>query len=664
MNNVSDLWPEGRNLLRYDREECILSDFHSPVAVGSWDADQLGVTQLFFQAYAPTATKPVLDPLLRIFVRDEQATSDWQPVAVSERTCWPGGWIETGCASDVTVTQQVWFRCHNQLQIHIEVTPRAGTSGRQIQLALGGGQAASPVELDAEASGDGVCVGMQSEQKNEDGDPEFVGSMELCTAPSPKSVRFRRGPSHNSTPPKPEELSDTDELGRHMGYWIELPSVSCESGNPGTTELTFGWTFSGASAPEQKHYGFVENVKRWQTMIQSLPLPEDNMYWRRKGALAIAGLYESLIQSPGYGNMEDKLGIGARTLDHLSHSYFWDSMTTVPVLARLNPDWGAEIIENFTQHIGNHDCPPFAISAFPTFKGEERHWRGSQAPIASWAVQKLVDCTEEQTELTARLYPELAKINDSWFEHATRGDCDLPMWMNTGACADDSPLYDQYAGTDEGWHNIYLPPIASVSLCSYLLMDLKCLSRMAQTLDKEQDAARWDGKAESLETTMLELLWHDDEKIFYDRDLTTHRPTKVKTFFNLLPLWAGIGLPEADARAAIQQHLLNEDEMWGEVPFPSVAYNEPEYDPDGYWRGRCWPHIYFWNTEILSKYGFEREAEEAKRRFMSTMADAIELPENFVSSALPANRRERSPHYAWGMATQLFFLWDWHLQPV
>ncbi len=350
-------------------------------------------------------------------------------------------------------------------------------------------------------------------------------------------------------------------------------------------------------------------------------------------------------------------------LRHLSHSYFWDTMTTVPALAEIEPDWGAQVIENFTQHIGSHDCPPFAISAFPNIKGEKRSWRGSQAPIAGWAVQKHAECTGK-TDLVSRLYPELKKINDSWFEHADPDGNGIPVWVNTGAAADDSPLYDMYAGARK-WHNIYLPPIASTCLCSYLLMDMRCLEKMAHLLGKKDDEQMWREKTRAFDRKMLDLLWDDEEKIFYDRDLTIYRPNKVKTFFNLLPLWAGISLAEDDARAAIERHLLNPEEMWGEVPFPSVAYNEPTYDPMGYWRGRGWPHIYFWNSEILAKYGYTKEANEAKRRFLSMTADAVDIPENFVSTIRTGSRRDHgAPHYSWGLATTLYFLWDWHLKPL
>ncbi len=662
MTEFNDPWPEARNLLRYDREECVLSDFHSPVAVGTWETDAMGVTQLFFQAYTPAANHEVLDPMLRLFAWSE-TTGQWQPVPVSERTCWPGGWMEEGRVPGAELTQHIWFSRHNELRVRLAVRAVQPDAGA-IKLALGGGHAYAPLLLDGRIDDERLQIHIESEERDDQDTPECIADMYLETEPGWESCRFRENLSQNSLPPASDELTGTSQPSTDLGYWMELPECDLNDDQPVEIGIKMNWEFSNQSVPDpDTPCGFVENIERWRSLIEEVPLPEDNTYWWRKGALAVDGLLTSLIQSPGYGNMQNRLGIGARTLEHLSASYFWDTMTTVPVLAQIESDWGAEVIENFTQFLGDHDCPPFQVFGLPDIRGEKRTWRGSQAPIASWAVQKLATCTG-QTDLYERLYPELKKINESWFEHADPDGNGMPVWVNTGATFDNSPLYDRFAGAED-WYNIYLPPIASVCLCSYLLMDMRCLRDMADALGRPEEAAGWQDKLESFEGRMMELLWDDEEKIFYDRDLTFYEQTEVKTFFNLLPLWAGISMPEEEARAAIEKHLLNDDELWGPVPFPSVAFNEPTYDPKGYCRGRGWPHIYFWNTEILARYGYEEKANEAKRRYLRVLADTVDIPENFVSTIRLWDRRDHgSPHYSWGLATTLFFLWDWHLMPV
>jgi glycogen debranching enzyme len=109
--------------------------------------------------------------------------------------------------------------------------------------------------------------------------------------------------------------------------------------------------------------------------------------------------------------------------------------------------------------------------------------------------------------------------------------------------------------------------------------------------------------------------------------------------------------------------LLNPKEFWGDIPFPSVAYDEPTYDPLGYWRGRMWGHVYFWNTELLRLHGFESEAEEAKARYLRVAAAHKESMENFPSD--PAQLHHRTVRsYNWCGSVTAFFLMGWHRRPV
>jgi putative isomerase len=67
----------------------------------------------------------------------------------------------------------------------------------------------------------------------------------------------------------------------------------------------------------------------------------------------------------------------------------------------------------------------------------------------------------------------------------------------------------------------------------------------------------------------------------------------------------------------IETVLLDPKQFFGSVPFPSVAYDEPTYDPRGYWRGRAWPHISYWLVELLHRYGYPREADAAADRVLA-----------------------------------------------
>jgi glycogen debranching enzyme len=48
-------------------------------------------------------------------------------------------------------------------------------------------------------------------------------------------------------------------------------------------------------------------------------------------------------------------------------------------------------------------------------------------------------------------------------------------------------------------------------------------------------------------------------------------------------------------------HLRNPDEFWGEIVVPTVARNDPKYDPETMWRGPVWANINYFLIEALEQ---------------------------------------------------------------
>lgn len=648
-------WPEARGCVVYDKSMGVLSDCHSPVAVGAWDTDQIGVTQFFLKACSVGTTEPLLRPLVRLFLDLGQG---WEPAPVMERTAWPGGWEESGAVRGVQVRQQVWFAANDELVVEWTFQMPAGVT---LRAALQGGSCPCPAVISGERGVAGWALRLVSPHKDYTGQTDVV--IDLSATPSwpMATLGFSAEDAIPSLPLGGRPLQPGLPPGTRGAYWCEFAPVK-ES--VATLRLSWNWRFNEREngAVVAKRASMADALAWWREAFASLPDVEPGAdFWRRKFWQAMADILSCSVKVPsGYGNFGDRLAVTAAPVVGLSTAYFWDSMTVVPALGLIDPVWSVEIVENFMRQMEHCDLAPPFMNAFPRMRPGMK-WMGSQAPIASWALVKLRHCGGAEVPL-AGIYPLLRLFHERWFEHADHDRDGMPEWRNSGAVADNSPLYDAYRNHDRA-ANFYLLEHQSVSLCSYLLMDMRCLRGMAEMLGLGEEVRHWDARIAAFEALMLERLWHPDEAIFYDRDTLTGQPTKVKTFFNLLPLWAGIRLPRGDAEAAIERHLLNPAEMWGPVPFPSVAYNEPTYDPNGYWRGRTWPHVYFWNTEILARYGYVREADEAKRRFLAMVADGQQIFECYASS-LKHRTTNGLPHYTFGTGTLVQFLLGWHLQPI
>jgi glycogen debranching enzyme len=125
------------------------------------------------------------------------------------------------------------------------------------------------------------------------------------------------------------------------------------------------------------------------------------------------------------------------------------------------------------------------------------------------------------------------------------------------------------------------------------------LAMMAEALGMEVEGAMWRRRAAAIVRRMIEDFWDEEAGLF--RALHGDKPIPVVTPFNLYPLWTG-QLPD-QTRSRLIAHLTDPDQFWGEVAIPSVARNDPHYDPATMWRGPVWVNINYIFIEALRQVG-------------------------------------------------------------
>jgi neutral trehalase len=166
-------------------------------------------------------------------------------------------------------------------------------------------------------------------------------------------------------------------------------------------------------------------------------------------------------------------------------------------------------------------------------------------------------------------------------------------------------------------HNVYIPPIASVSLASFLHLDALLLADFAVKLGHTDDAAAWRERAAFLAERLEAVCWHDEDGFYYDFDHHVGEHNRVRTHLVFWPLWAGVSMDAERKRRLIEDVLLDPNQFNGPVPFPTCAFDDPNYDPESYWSGRSWPHITYWLIELLAREGYEAEARRAGGRWLA-----------------------------------------------
>ena len=371
--------------------------------------------------------------------------------------------------------------------------------------------------------------------------------------------------------------------------------------------------------------------------------------YERLYAHAITGLNGLFVR--GDGGYTGYKRIPWTTKYSLAIAFFWDTSFSCTGAREFNPEACKEAIECFTDNATPRGSLP------GTLCDTNRAGEG-QSPIMAWSAWSIYHRDPDKKWLK-RVYPKLAGNIDFWFKyHASpRGLC---QFFNAGQVADNDARFDLIQGENAANQN--LRGFESPDLNAFLVMEMKCLSEMARVLDLKEDSFMWKEKADRLAELIVETMYFPEDAMFFDVKAGTHEKLSgVKGPAMFLPLWAGVPLPKSEIKRIVEQHMLNPDEFFRERPFPSLSYDDPRHDPNGYWRGRIWPHVVYWMIQTLWRHGYHEEAELTADRLLKMMQSTPWIHENYSSKEdiVPG-----MPEYNWSLATMIELLLERYKDPL
>jgi glycogen debranching enzyme len=283
-----------------------------------------------------------------------------------------------------------------------------------------------------------------------------------------------------------------------------------------------------------------------------------------------------------------------------------------------------------------------------------------QSPVASWAVRSYLE-KHDDPEFLSEMYPTLVRNHHFWEKYSDTDSDGLAEYRWSGQVGDNSPLWDQYASFDPTTGCGYIPPVASVALNSFLFWDANHLAFLAEKQGLTEDVIRFHERAAQLQRDLFAVCYLPEEKRFWDYNHHTGLHRKVNTFYMFWPLFAGMDVSAETAKDLIENVLLDPEQFFGEIPFPSVAYKESTYNSKGYWRGRSWPHISYWLLQTLVFYGYIKEAKEAAARILVSYSRSAGFPENLASQAADFDASGFAD-YNWGCAAMYLIATEQYLK--
>jgi putative isomerase len=237
--------------------------------------------------------------------------------------------------------------------------------------------------------------------------------------------------------------------------------------------------------------------------------------------------------------------------------------------------------------------------------------------------------------LDDEIYRKLKKYLRHWTEDWDRDSNRLCEWASAPHAMGDTQ-FDRVGV----WRSYFCE---GADLNSLLYLEFLAAEKIARAKGLPDDAAYFAAQAKRKVELIQEFLWNEQDGFFYDRDIRTGLPIRIKSVNGLYPLWAGIPDPR-QARRLLHEHIMNPQEFWSAHPLPSYALNERNYTqhhvpcpqidryyalPDGHcnWRGGLWPHGNYMVAHGLQRYGFIEEARTLARKSYEVAAADAEIYE-------------------------------------
>jgi putative isomerase len=222
----------------------------------------------------------------------------------------------------------------------------------------------------------------------------------------------------------------------------------------------------------------------------------------------------------------------------------------------------------------------------------------TKPPLIAWTALKLFS-TLGNRDFLDEIYDSLRRWNAWWFEKNDDDHDGIVQYNHPYSSGlDDSPLWDTGM------------PVESPELNSYLVMSMDAMAEIANILGFPDEGREWSRHAQALAEKILQHFWDARTGVFWAT--RNHEPIRVLTPFSLYPLITG-RMPKAVEKELVR-HLFSKDEFWTAFPIPSVAKNDPRYEPDTMWRGPTWVNINYLFVDGLERIGRLREARRLRKK--------------------------------------------------
>lgn len=393
------------------------------------------------------------------------------------------------------------------------------------------------------------------------------------------------------------------------------------------------------------------NAERWESYLTKILRTDMTPEYDRIAVKAVTTLISNWRVRRG-GLLHEGI-IPSHAVGYFVGFWAWDSWRFSAGTAKFDP----ELAKNNIRAMFDYQQPDGMIIDCIYTDPSENNARDSKPPLVCWAVDEIFTHTRDTT-FVAEMYPQLLSYYKWWYkkrDHNQNGMCEYGSTDGTLEAAawesgmDNAIRFDNAVmlrnnGADDAWSMDQ----ESVDLNAYLALECKLLKKFAGLLN-----TTFDGPDYTKE--VADYFFDKNINFFCDRRLKDGSFIEEPGCEAYTPLWTKIATQEqVDSMLPILQDTAKFSTY---IPFPTIAADNPKYNPRGYWRGPIWLDQTYFAIRGLRNYGYNKLADEYTLQVfdrLSGLKEGAPIHENYGTHT---GERLKAPHFSWS-SSHLLMLYD------
>ena len=397
--------------------------------------------------------------------------------------------------------------------------------------------------------------------------------------------------------------------------------------------------------------GLKANKERWEGYLTKILRKDMKPEYDRIAVKAVVTLISNWRTHRG-GLLHEGI-VPSHAAYYFVGFWAWDTWRFSAALAKFDP----ELAKDNIRAMFDYQQPDGMIIDCIYTDPAENNARDSKPPLVSWAVDEIFTHTND-TAFISEMYPQLMAYYKWWYnkrDHNRNGMCEYgstdgtleaAAWesgMDNAIRFDDAKMLKNN-GAEDAWSMDQ----ESVDLNAYLALECKLLKKFASILGVTFDGPDYSSQ-------VADYFFDKEKGFFFDRRLKDGSFIQEQGCEAYTPLWTEVAT--ADQVKAMLPLLTDTAKFSTYIPFPTVAADNPKYNPRGYWRGPIWLDQTYFAIRGLRNYGYNKMADEYTLQVfdrLQGLKEGAPIHENYGTHT---GELLKAPHFSWS-SSHLLMLYD------